>query len=209
MTAVYITAAVLAAIAAAVLIPIRLTAFVNADGGEIKLGYAFLKLTLYPRPKKQHEKKSGGKTRSDGEKPKEKREFDIKELIKIFYAVKDDFFELLRVSSRYLAKHMIKIRELNISARFGTGDPAYTGMLCGAVYPAVYNAVGFADRHMRLKNRSVELSPDFNRACFSAGAYIEISTNILHFIVLGALSLKYILRILKDLKNLRKEKDNG
>ena len=40
----------------------------------------------------------------------------------------------------YIICHAIKIKELNVSSKFGMGNPMYTGIATGAVNAGVYNA---------------------------------------------------------------------
>lgn len=215
MAGVITAAAVLAVIAAVLFIPVRLTALVSLDERELVLRYAFLRFTVYPRSEKT--KKHKKEEKQDREQPQKEgiKSGDVLRLLKFLKESKDDIKAVLSRTSEYMLKHAVKIRELNVSARFGTGDPAYTGMLCGAVYTAVYSAIGYAVRHMRLKKWSAELTPDFNRAYLSAGMYVQLSTNIFHGIALGAVSFKYIMRIIKRFLKSRqksvtgKEKENG
>lgn len=210
MTALYILMIIFAVFAVIALIPVRVTVLLNMEEQEVTLRYAFLKFILYPRPKKEAEEHEEA---AEDQKEPQDRGFDIHTVIDFLKGSKDDIKALISRSARYFARHGIKIRELNISSKFGTGDPAYTGMLCGAAYTAVYNAIGFLDRNTRLLKWSVNLTPDFDSACFSAGLYTQLSTNAAHFIIMLFGIIKYVFRIAKNISGkqteLRKEQDNG
>lgn len=204
MAAVYILIIVLAVFALILLIPVRVDIFLNMDEQKVTLRYAFFRFVLYPR---QEQKKNKNKGISDEKVSRSGKNFDIYIVLEILKESKNDIKAVIVKSARYFARHGVKIREMNFSAKFGTGDPAYTGVLCGAAYTTVYNAVGYLDRHTRLVKWSVDMSPDFDNACFSAGIYMQLSTNAAHFIIMFCGIIKYVLEISKNILKIKKQTD--
>lgn len=188
MAAVYILLIILSLLALLLLIPMRILIRVNMDEQEIIFKYAFLSLKIFPREEKkmppeektsEDEQKSGNKSGMWG---------FVKE-------AREDIVQFLTKLITYLVKHGIRIRELNISAKFGVGDPAYTGLACGAAYTAVYNVIGFLKRNARLENYEIHLDPNFDDACFSGGVYTKLQTRAVHFFIMLAIVMKHIFRI--------------
>ena len=93
---------------------------------------------------------------TDKEEKQEKSDIlGIITLIKeVYKQLKKDILNLLD----YIICHAIKIKELNVSSKFGMGKPMYTGIATGAVNAGVYNIVGWIDRRMNLKNGMCRLT---------------------------------------------------
>lgn len=180
-------AVILIILLAVLLIPIQVSIRLNMTEKEIIFRYLFLKKRLYPTEKKETEKKT------EEQKPKEKK--DISEMLKFIWEIKDIVFEMLTKILSYIMNRMIKIPILRISGRFGTGDPAYTGMLCGAVYSAVYNVIGNLTNKKILLEHEADIKPDFDNACLDAGMYAEIRTRAVHIIALLFIAMKYLIKI--------------
>ena len=202
----YILLIISALFALILVIPVRVFITVNLSEQEVKLRYAFLKLTLYPKPQTKGKSDKGNKKE---EPEKEKRKFDLKFVFKLLTESKDVITEFLEKFISYLIKRSIKVSELNIGGKFGTGDPAYTGMLCGGVYASVYNIVAKLENAAGLKKHEVNLNPDFDNACFSFGAYAELTTRLWHFLVMMIIALKYGIKFILIYRKLRKEFKNG
>lgn len=118
------------------------------------------------------------------------------------YTVKKDILNLLD----YIICHAIKIKELNVSSKFGMGNPMYTGIATGAVNAGVYNAVGWIDRRMKLEKWDVSLDADFNNACLDMDIYCKLRTNCLYVLTIGFKTVKVVLKIQKINRRI---KENG
>lgn len=120
----------------------------------------------------------------------------------VYKQLKKDILNLLD----YIICHAIKIKELNVSSKFGTGNPMYTGIATGAVNAGVYNAVGWIDRRMKLEKWDVSLDADFNNACLDVGVYCKLRTNCLYVLTIGFKTVKVVLKIQKINRRI---KENG
>lgn len=197
MTVLYVTLIIIAIIGLIMLLPIKavISFALNSDENEIVIRYLFFKLKLYPKEVAEEEasKENGGTE----EEKKKKSSKDFLETVKLTWSeMRWGISKLLE----YILKRAIIIKELNISARFGTGDPMNTGLAYGGANAVVYNIIGLLDRQARLKKWSVELDPDFDNAVVEAGIYCRLHTRILHIFPLAAIILRTFVKIKKKTK---------
>lgn len=200
MIGLYIALIVLALIGLILLLPITavISFALNSDDNEITVKYLFFKLKLYP-----YEGKTEKEERESDEEKSEKNAKDYVGAVRLSWSeIRWGISKLLG----YILKNAIIVKELNISARFGLGNPMNTGLACGAVNAFVYNIIGLLDRHARLKKWNVSLEPDFDEACLEAGVYCRLRTRIAHIFPLGAIFLRAFLKVKKKIK---KENNGG
>lgn len=205
MTALYIVLIVISVIMLLILIPADLIVSISYNGSEMRndilIKYAFLKFRIYPADKEEKELYSEAE-KDEGKKKKQGSVKSVIGLVKAVYReLKDDILKL----GGYFFKRALRIKELNISAKFGTGDPMYTGILSGTVNSVTYNAVSFIDRHMTLDKWNVALDADFDSACLSAGIYAKIRTRILYALRLGIMAVFLLLKIQKINRRIKKD----
>ncbi|MDJ1008119.1 MAG: DUF2953 domain-containing protein [Paracoccaceae bacterium] len=72
---------------------------------------------------------------------------------------------IVELVSEVLAR--IRVRRLSVDGTFGTGDPAETGQIYGALTPAIYAAGAFP-------RAEIALRPDFERACLRGAVAAEL-----------------------------------
>lgn len=208
MAALYIVLIILAAVMLLLIIPadcvIKLSYNDNEKNGVIFIRYAFFKFKLLPAEEKAvKEEKAEEKAKSKKEK-KTGDGNDVKSLIKlaknVYTELKQDIFNI----EGHFFRHTIRIKELNISSKFGVGDPMYTGILSGAANAIVYNAVSLIDRRMTLDKWNVSLDADFDNAYFSAGIYAKIRTRILFILKIGFMAAVLLIKINKINRRIKK-----
>ena len=207
MTALYIILAVVAVIMLLLLIPadciLEFSYNNKENNGSVIIKYVFLKFKIFPNDKVEEEVENEEET-TDKEEKKEKSDIlGIITLIKeVYKQLKKDILNLLD----YIICHAIKIKQLNVSSKFGTGNPIYTGIATGAVNAGVYNAVGWIDRRMKLEKWDVSLDADFNNACLDMDVYCKLRTNCLYVLTIGFKTVKVVLKIQKINRRI---KENG
>lgn len=201
MIILYILLIITAVFLLLILAPARCILVINSDGGEITLKYLFLRIKLYPSEKK---KSNTEKEEKKEEKTKNKKNADIKNLIKTANSIKSNLFKTLSKLLRYISRHAVTIEELNISSRFGTGDPANTGMLYGAANAALYGIIGKLKSTMKLKKHNITLEPDFDNTVFSAGLYMRLRTRIVHMFYLLCILLNLVIKYRSAARRLNK-----
>lgn len=196
MIILYIILIIAALIMLLLLLPARCVIMLNSDGGEILLKYLFFKYRLYPSGEIKRDVEKDIKEEKEEEK-KDDKSGNVKRQLKILRTLISDILKTLKRLLKYTVNHAVTVEQFSISAVFGTEDPASAGMLCGMAYSAVYSAITVMQNNMKLKNYSVNITPDFYNSVFSGGVYIRIRTRIAHMIVLLFtllnLVIKYIL----------------
>ena len=203
MTALYIVLIVLAVIMLIFLIPadfiIEFSYNNEGNKGSVIVKYLFLKFKILPAEEKV--KKEEKEMEEEEPSGKGKNTSGLINLVReVYRELKQDIFHV----AGHFFRRTIRIKELNISAQFGTGDPMYTGIATGAVNAAVYNSVSFIDRHMTLDNWNVSLDADFDNACFAAGIYMKIRTRILYALKLGMMAAVLLLKIQRINRRIKK-----
>lgn len=204
MTALFIILPIIAVIAALVFINIDVCIDVSYNGGvnrsRLIVVFGFIKIKIFPRHAK-HEKKH---TEISDEQTDTGEKSDVIKFAKAVYSeLKNDIIKLL---DKFFKK-VICIKELNLSAEFGTGDPMYTGIAAGAVNAAVYSAVSYMDRNMKLDKWNVSLIPNFNETVIKAGIYCKIRTNIFRLTGIIISAVRLLIKIEKI--NRRIKEDGG
>ena len=206
MTALYIILAVVAVIMLLLLIPadciLEFSYNNKENNGAVMIKYAFLKFKIFPNDKVEEEVEKEEETTDNEKEKKEKTDtLGIITLIKeVYKQLKKDILNLLD----YIICHAIKIKELNVSSKFGTGNPMYTGIATGAVNAGVYNIVGWIDRRMKLEKWNVSLDADFNNACLDMGVYCRLRTSCLYVLTIGFKAVKVVLKIQKINRRIKK-----
>jgi len=190
MIILYIFIIILGLFVIASIIPIRCNFSANTEGTELKVRYLFFKYTLLPAQSRKEKPKPDKPTKTEGKTKK----IDVKKTFAIIKEAKDDILKISGQAVRYIAKHAITLENFNISAKIGTGDPADTGMICGAAYSVVYQSIGVLVSAARLKDYNVLINPDFDNSTFSAGVHIRLRTRLVHLLILAVFLLRLLIK---------------
>ena len=197
MTAVYVLMIIAAVIMLLLLIPINVVfrfAF-KAEENEIRIKILFWDKRVFPVIKEEE------KTEDKPEQDKKKISANaiaalLKKAGRIYSATKKDLKKLIN----YIFAKAISVKELNISALLGTGDPMYSGILYGTVNAAVYGFLGAAYAKMKIKDYNVDIKADFDNAKLSAGIYTGLYVRILNIFSIAFRALWIYLKVKKALK---------
>ncbi len=206
MTALHITLIIIAVISLVIMMPvdcvIDLSYNSEKNRGNIVLKYALWRFTILPATPK--EEKDIKDVEKDVEKEVKKEEKDLKNLLRLVKTVYEELRHDIIKLIKHLFQRTICIKELNISSKFGTGNPMYTGIVTGAVNSTVYNTVSWIDRHMELDKWNVSLDGDFDNACLDAGIYCVVRTRIAYVIKVGVMAGIVLLKIVKINRRIKK-----
>ena len=197
MTAVYVLMIIAAVIMLLLLIPINVVfrfAF-KSEENEIRIKILFWDKRVFPVIKEEE------KTEDKPEQEKKKISANaiaalLKKAGRIYSATKKDLKKLIN----YIFAKAISVKELNISALLGTGDPMYSGILYGTVNAAVYGFLGAAYAKMKIKDYNVDIKADFDNAKLSAGIYTVLYVRILNIFSIAFRALWIYLKVKKALK---------
>lgn len=197
MTAVYVIMIIVAVIMLLLLIPINVVfsfAF-KSDENEIRIKILFWDKRVFPAVKEETEE-----TEIATNEKKKISVSGIKQLLKklktVYSATKTDIKKLIN----YIFVKALSIKELNISALIGTGDPMYTGIVYGAVNAAVYGGLGAAYAKMKIKDYNVDIKADFDNAKLATGIYTVLYVRILNLFPIAVYALRIYLKARKALK---------
>ena len=79
----------------------------------------------------------------------------------------------------------VEFSDIYIRSRFGTGDAAHTGMICGAIWTLIGNVYAFLCRFLNLEFPEVDLVPAFNEKVFEIEGEGIIRIRLVHIIMCG------------------------
>ncbi len=79
----------------------------------------------------------------------------------------------------------VEFSDIYIRSRFGTGDAAHTGMICGAIWTLIGNVYAFLCRFLNMEFPEVDLIPCFNEKVFEIEAEGIIRIRLVHIIMCG------------------------
>lgn len=211
MAAVYIILIIISLIMLIMLLPADFIINISYNDSEMRnaifIKYAFVKFKIYPSEAEEEtaEKKIKEDKKEKKQKEKKKRESGIGDTVNLVKTVYRELKEDILKLWKHFLQRTFRIKELNISAKFGTGDPMYTGIVSGTVNAAVYNAVSLIDRTMTLDKWNVSLEGDFDNVCLNAGVYAKFRTRILFALRLGIMAVVLLLRIQKINRRIKKD----
>ncbi len=211
MIALYILLGIIALILLLLLIPVHFRAsFVGTLKADVS--YAFLKFTLYPKPKKEKtEKKEEEKKpqEKEEEKQEEKKEENI---LKKFYRnqgvegviqlVRDAAYSVKRLLHTIIIRHLI-IHDLylrmDICGRQAAECAEKYGLVCGMVFPPL----SYICSTCHVRKYDISVQPDYLATFSSAEFYVNLSIRPLA--LLGAviafafrLFFKVILKLIRS-----------
>ncbi len=201
---------IIAGIIAFILILLMFPLKIYLDYGEntvLKIGYIFLKFTLYPQKEKKPAKKKEAPQKPEQKKkePKEKKPNKIKQLVdkhgvKGLIEILKDMVAIVLNTLKKLAKHLYFTR-FNVRICVTGEDAAKTAVNYGYVCSAVYPLISVLREHSVIKKHSTDISAGF--LAEKTAAELEITAKIrplfLIPIALGA-GVKLLIKLIKLIK---------
>lgn len=97
-------------------------------------------------------------------------------------------------------RHKIRVSDIYVRVRYGTGDAAATGMIYGAVWSLVGTVYAFLCRSFYIGFPDIELEPVYDKKVFSCEAEGIITVRPVHIIIAAFRSLKIYLKNKKERK---------
>ena len=90
----------------------------------------------------------------------DKVELELKKIKSVISKAK----QILQELNSTAKKHFV-IKSIAIIYSFGFDDAAITGMFSGVAYAVIYSLMGYVDSNFNLKNKDIQISPDFDNNC--------------------------------------------
>lgn len=182
--------------------------FSNKNGAyvELYIKYLFFKANILPAEEKaaeeadKAEEAKEDKNKKD-EPEKEKQPLSVQALYRIFIALSERVSNLLS----FIVSRSVTIRNFELEASVGTSDPMMTGLAIGGANAFVYGLLAVLDRNMKLKNFTVDISPDWNTELIRGGLSLVIHTNILNILTICFKAAMILIRARSLMKRVGKD----
>lgn len=190
------------------LIPVRGRAYLKYENDDFTSDFELRLFFIRIKPPK----KKQDKEEERAEAPAEPKEKDGGRVWNAVTTIKEHIPEIKKLISevlKYLYKHLIKIKSIELRGEFGVDDAMQTALLYGAVSAFIYNLAGVMDEYMRLGKCEIDIKPDFNDPHISAELMAIISTNIFHLIIILAIAAKNGVPLIIKIRKSKKEKNDG
>ncbi len=111
--------------------------------------------------------------------------------------------EIIKKILNYL-KCRISIERLELKTVIGTGNASYTAILTGIAWSAVGILVSILHNFTTVKDKRVEIKPDFAGKKFNLELYCILKVKIVYIIVIGLMILKHLIKTKVGFINVKK-----
>lgn len=195
------------------ILPLGISARYNGDGALLRVILGPIRLTLFPRPKK--EKKSRPSKKSDAQPKKQeeplpsppqppKQEPSEKEKGGSLL----DFLPLVKVALNFLGDFRRKLRVncLELKLILAGGDPCDLAVNYGKAWAAVGNLMPRLERLFVIKKRDVEVECDFTASETLVIARLDLTVTLGRLL---GLAVVYGVRALREFLRLQKKRKGG
>ena len=191
------------------ILPLGVLVKYNADGPLVRIVAGPLKITLFPKKKKEKKPKKEKKKKKEKpkkEKKSKKKKAESKEKKKEKGGSILDFLPLVKVALDFLGdfRRKLRINRLELKLIMAGGDPCDLAMNYGKAWAALGNLFPLLERAFVIKKRDVEVECDFTaeETTVLANVQITITLGRILWIVLKAAvrALCVLLKISKTRK---------
>ncbi len=136
------------------------------------------RITVYSsknKRKKAQKDKQAKENRAD-----RKFENELNNIKEIFGKLKSILKELNKLLNGHL-----KIKNLDIKYTYGFDDAALTGIFSGLAYGIINSLVAYIDHNFYVKNKKVEILPDFDNEIQSLSLIFTAKIRLFHLLTFG------------------------
>ncbi len=206
---------VLAVITALAALPLGVRLRYDSGGPLVRLILGPVKLTVFPRGKKQTKKPPKAESPSEPEEPEQPQPQPPKppapnpeEVSGKKGGTLVDFLPLVRIALDFLGDFRRKLRVDNLYLRLllAASDPCDLAMNYGRTWAAVGNLMPQLERLFRIKKRDVEVECDFTASEPMVIARMDVTISLGRLLSLAAV---YGVRALKEFQNIQKKRKGG
>ena len=195
------------------ILPLGVSARYNGDGALLRVILGPVRLTLFPRPKKEKKSKPPKKTDAQPKKQEEplpsppqppKQEPSEKEKGGSLL----DFLPLVKVALNFLGDFRRKLRVncLELKLILAGGDPCDLAVNYGRAWTAVGNLMPRLERLFVIKKRDVEVECDFTASETLVIARLDLTVTLGRLL---GLAVVYGVRALREFLKLQKKRKGG
>ena len=196
-------------------LPLGVSIRYNAEGVLAKVITGPVKITLFPRPKKEKKKKpEKAKTEKEQEEenlpkppqppkpPKEKKPKEEKG------GSLTDFIPLVKLALNFLGdfRRKLRLNVLEVKLILGGGDPCDLAMNYGKTWAAVGNLMPQLERLFVIKKRDVEVECDFTATETKVIAHVDVTITLGRLL---SLVVVYAIRGIKEFLKFKQKRKGG
>lgn len=189
----------------------------DAEGFLLKLILGPLKITLFPRPKKEKKEKQKEPSKEEKTEPKQEENLPKPPVPPKQEPAKEkkpaggsltDFIPLVKVALDLLGDFRRKLRldDLYLRLILASSDPCDLAMNYGKTWAAVGNLLPVLEKIFVIKKRDVEVECDFTAAETKVIARLDLTITLGRLLALVVL---YGIRALKEFIHLRNKRKGG
>ena len=200
-------------------LPLGVSVRYNADGLAAKVIAGPIKITLFPRPKKEKKK-----NKPEKEKPEQKSEEEnlpkppqppapskekkSREEKKEKGGSLTDFIPFVRLALNFLGdfRRKLRLNLLEVKLILGGGDPCDLAVNYGKTWAAVGNLMPQLERLFVIKKKDVEVECDFTASETKVIAHVDVTITLGRLI---ALAVNYGIRGIREFLNFQKKRKGG
>lgn len=158
MIALIVILVIIAIIAMLLFVPVRIKIYAKYENSKFvhdyKIKYGFVTL-------KQKRKKKRDTKQETEKKQTDKKKMPVMSVIRFVKSNAELVKRLIRDVLGYTTKKLVCFEKFKLTATLGTDDAMDTALSYGGASAFLYNAVGFMERSIRMKNIAVDFKPDF------------------------------------------------
>ncbi|MGM9550111.1 MAG: DUF2953 domain-containing protein [Faecousia sp.] len=197
------------------ILPLGVSVKYNADGALVRVILGPIRLTLFPRPKKEKKKKTPKQIPEQQEKqeealpkppqpPKQKPTGEKKEKGGSFL----DFIPLVKVALNFLGdfRRKLRLNDLELKLILAGSDPCDLAVNYGRAWAAVGNLMPQLERLFVIKKRDVEVECDFAASETLVIARLDLTITLGRLL---SLAVAYGIRALREFLKLQKKRKGG
>ena len=197
------------------ILPLGVSVKYNADGALVRVILGPIRLTLFPRPKKEKKKKTPKQIPEQQEKqeealpkppqpPKQKPTGEKKEKGGSFL----DFIPLVKVALNFLGdfRRKLRLNDLELKLILAGSDPCDLAVNYGRAWAAVGNLMPQLERLFVIQKRDVEVECDFTASETLVIARLDLTITLGRLL---SLAVVYGIRALREFLKLQKKRKGG
>lgn len=200
-------------------LPLGIWVRYDSDGALVRLVCGPVKITVFPRPKKEKKEKTGTEKKQDKKAVKKSKEESLpkppqppkeektKEEAKKGGSLMD-FLPLVKTALDFLGDFRRKLRldELYLRLILASSDPCDLAVNYGKTWAAVGGLMPVLERCFVIKKRDVEVECDFSASDTLVIARVQITMTLGRLV---GLIVVYAVRLLKEFLNIRNKRKGG
>lgn len=184
------------------MLPLGISACYNTDGAKLRLIIGPVRLTLFPRKKKD------AKPKSKKQQIKQKAAVSKQKEAKEKGGSVSDFLPLLRIVLEFISsfKRKLRVNRLEMKLLLGGDDPCDLAINYGRAWSALGSLMPHLERAFVIRKRNLEVECDFTSAKTSVLARLDLTITLGRVL---SISIHHGFRAVREYLNILKLRKGG